>query len=196
MNNMNYTELKREIKEYIKKDLNHKRYKHVRRVARLSKKLALQFDVDPDKAVIAGLAHDLARLWSEKKLLSYIEKKHFEMTELEKKHPFMLHGLAAGLFLRSHWDFHDQDIFNAVRFHTTGRRGMSKLEKIIFLADYLEPGRKHLDKEIKKIWINEDLDKILLIILEKMLGYQLDKGKKNHPWTLEMYEELVQIERT
>jgi len=193
---MNYTTLKKEIKNYIKKDLKQKRYEHVKRVAHLSKKMAKHYGVDPQKAVIAALAHDLARLWSEKKLLSYIEKKHFEITPLERKHPFMLHGLAAGLFLKSHWDFHDQDVFNAVRFHTTGRKGMSPLEKIIFLADYLEPGRKHLSSELKNLWKTEELDNILLIILEKMLGYQRKKGKKNHPWTEDMYEELAQIERT
>lgn len=193
---MNYTILKKQIKEYIKEDLKRKRYEHVRRVARLSKKLAMHYGVDPEKAVIAGLAHDIARLWPEQKLLNYIDEKQYEITPLEKKHPFMLHGLAAGLFLQSHWDIQDQDIFNAVRFHTTGRKGMSPLEKIIFLADYLEPGRKHISSELKNLWKTEELDDILLIILKKMLGYQNKKGKKNHPWTLDMYEELKNIERT
>jgi len=192
---MNYTKIKKSIQKRIKKELPLGRYAHIIRVAKLAKKLAVQYGLNEENAELAALTHDLARLWSKEKLMEYVQKKHIELSEEELASPFMLHGLAAALILRTQYDYHNEDVFNAIRFHTTGRKGMSDLEKLIYLADTVEPGRKHVSTKIKNELKNESLNEMLYRTVKRGIKYQKQKNKKCHPWTMDMYEELKEIRK-
>ena len=132
----------RKIRRKMEKVLDPKRFEHTLGVAYTASALAMCYDVDINKAQTAGLLHDCAKCMSNEKKLSICEKHHIPVNEVERKNPFLLHAKVGSYVAMKQFNIHDQDIINAILNHTTGRPGMSQLEKIIYIADYIEPGRK------------------------------------------------------
>ena len=93
------------------------------------------------KAQTAGLLHDCAKCIPNDKKLKLCEKKNIPVSEIEEKAPFLLHSKLGVYIARKKYDVEDKEILSAVRWHTTGKPEMTQLEKIIYLADYIEPGR-------------------------------------------------------
>ena len=120
-----------------------KRFEHTLGVEYTAAALAMRYGEDIRNARTAGLLHDCAKCLSDKKRLSICRKNKIPMTELEKKNPFLLHGKVGAYLAKQKYGIKNQDVLNAIRNHTTGRQGMSLLEKIVFIADYIEPCRKH-----------------------------------------------------
>lgn len=125
-------------------------------------------------ARIAGLLHDCAKCLSDEKKLAICLRHDIPVTEVEKRNPFLLHAKAGVWLAGEKYGVEDPDILNAIRYHTTGRENMSLLEKIIFVADYIEPGRRQgsadeLQKTRKLAF--QDLDAALLKILDDTLRY-------------------------
>ena len=115
------------------------------------------------------------------------------MSELEKSNPFLLHAKVGAWLAKKQYGISDLDILNAIQNHTTGRPGMSLLEKIVFIADYMEPGRNHAPNldEIRRLAF-EDLDQTMLKILNDTLEYLDSKNGDVDPMTrktLEYYKE-------
>lgn len=165
------------IRKSMEKKLDPKRYEHTLGVAYTAASLAMRYGADMNNALVAGLLHDCAKCMSNEKRLSICEKHNIAISKAEEKNPFLLHAKVGSFLAMKKYGVTDKDIINAILNHTTGRPGMSTLEKIIWLADYIEPGRKQAPNlaEIRKIAF-EDLDKALLMALEDTLQY-LKKGK-------------------
>ena len=179
----------KELRKLIKEVQSAKRFEHTKGVEYTSAALAMRYGASMEDALAAGLLHDCAKCLSDDKQLSVCEKHGISVTDAEKKNPFLLHS-KVGAYLAEHkYSVTNQDILNAVRNHTTGRPGMSLLEKIVFVADYIEPGRKEAADltHIRKLAF-EDLDRALLKILEDTLKYLKEAGSEMDPRTHETWE--------
>ena len=179
----------RKIRRKMEKVLDPKRFEHTLGVAYTASALAMCYDVDINKAQTAGLLHDCAKCMSNEKKLSICEKHHIPVNEVERKNPFLLHAKVGSYVAMKQFNIHDQDIINAILNHTTGRPGMSQLEKIIYIADYIEPGRKQAPNLTKlRRLAFQDLDQALLQVLGDTLHYLESINSPIDPMTQKTYE--------
>lgn len=162
----------RKIRKSMEKKLDHKRYEHTLGVAYTAAALAMRYEADVNNALLAGLLHDCAKCMSNEQRLAICEKHNLAVSEVEKRNPYLLHAKVGSFLAMKKYGVTDKDVINAILNHTTGRPGMSKLEKIIWLADYIEPGRKQAPNlaKIRKVAF-EDLDQAILLALEDTIRY-------------------------
>ena len=179
----------KKIRKSMEKELDAKRYEHTLGVAYTAAALAMCNDVDPVKAETAGLLHDCAKCFSDDKKISVCRKNNMEINSVESRNPYLLHAKAGYCIAKNKFDIEDQDILNAILNHTTGRPGMSTLEKIIYIADYIEPSRKQAPNlsEVRKLAF-QNLDQALLKILTDILSYLESGGGAIDPLTKETYD--------
>lgn len=179
----------KKIRKSMEKELDAKRYEHTLGVAYTAAALAMCNDVDPVKAETAGLLHDCAKCFSDDKKISVCRKNNMEINSVENRNPYLLHAKAGYCIAKNKFDIEDQDILNAILNHTTGRPGMSTLEKIIYIADYIEPSRKQAPNlsEVRKLAF-QNLDQALLKILTDILSYLENGGGEIDPLTKETYD--------
>ncbi len=177
------------IRKKLEKDLDEERFEHTLGVAMTSRMLAHLYGADPDVAYTAGLLHDCAKCVSHKDKIRLCKKNDIEINDVEYENPGLLHAKAGVVVARDEYDIDDEDILNAIRSHTTGRPGMSLLEKIVFTADYIEPCREERPElnNLRKLAF-EDLDKCVFSILECTLEYLGGTAKAIDPSTRETYE--------
>lgn len=179
----------RKLRKEIEKIQDAKRFEHTLGVEFTSAALAMRYGASVKDAQTAGLLHDCAKCLTDKERISICKKNNISMTELEKANPFLLHAKVGAFLARERYGVADENILNAIHNHTTGRPGMSLLEKIVFIADYMEPGRNHAPnlEEIRRMAF-EDLDQTLLKILGDTLEY-LDGGNGDiDPMTRKTWE--------
>lgn len=179
----------KKIRKSMEKELDTKRYEHTLGVAYTAAALAMCYDVDPVKAETAGLLHDCAKCLSDDKKVSVCKKNNMAINLVECRNPYLLHAKAGYCIAKTKFEIDDQDILNAILNHTTGRPGMSTLEKIIYIADYIEPSRKQAPNlsEVRKMAF-QDLDQALLKILSDILSYLESGGGEIDPLTKETYD--------
>lgn len=184
----------KKIRKSMEKSLDAKRFEHTLGVAYTACALAMCNDVDMNKAQTAGLLHDCAKCLSDEKKIEICKKNHMEINSVESRNPFLLHAKAGSCIARKKFHVEDEDILNAILYHTTGRPGMSKLEKIIYIADYIEPGRKQASnlKEIRKLAF-QNLDMALLKVLGDILAYLKSTGNEVDFMTQETYDYYINL---
>ena len=119
----------RKIKKSLEKSLDEKRFEHTIGVAYTAAALAMRYEESIENAELAGLLHDCAKGLDEDKLISICEKHHISITDLERRNPFLLHAKAGSFLAMKTYKVQDNDVINAILNHTTGRPGMSTLEK-------------------------------------------------------------------
>lgn len=185
---MKKTNQLRKIRKAVEKVQDAKRFEHTQGVEYTAAALAMRYGIDIDSARAAGLLHDCAKCLSDEKRLSICKKNHIQVTEVERKNPFLLHAKVGAYLAREKYGIKDPDILNAIQNHTTGRKNMSLLEKIIFVADYIEPGRKHApDLAVVRKLAFIDIDRALLKILRDTLQYLKTSGGDIDPMTEETW---------
>ena len=179
----------KDLKKDLKKEMDDSRFEHTLGVMYTCGALAMRYGCDLDKAMLAGLMHDCAKCMPNAKKLKMAEKHHLEITELERKNPFMLHAKLGAFLARKKYDIEDEEILNAIRWHTTGRPEMTLLDKIVYIADYIEPKRDkapHLPMIRQKAFV--DLDEALVMILRDTLGYLGDSPEHVDSMTKKTYD--------
>lgn len=177
------------IRKAMEKELSPKRYEHTLSVAYTAASLAMVHGEDTESAILAGMLHDCAKCLPGHKLIDICEKNKIHISEAEKDNPMALLHAGVGSFLaHDKYGVDDEDILNAIRYHTTGRPNMSRLEKIIYIADYIEPGRKHAANlpQIRRMAF-QDLDMTMVKILEDTLAYLSSADGKVDSMTAEAY---------
>ncbi len=176
------------IKE-LESELAYGRFIHTLDVAATAANLAMCYGADLDKAETAGLLHDCAKCMSLGKMLKVCDKAGTDLSEFEKNSVSLLHSKAGAVLAESRYGVRDEDTLNAIRFHTTGRPGMSLLEKIVFVADYIEPGRDSAPNlpQVRKL-AYESIDDCVLQILKDTLRYLATTGSAVDPMTQKTYE--------
>lgn len=188
---MNFNSIHENIKNEIKLTLSEKRFEHSLRVEAEAVKLADTFGSDVEKAKVAAIAHDFAKSYSDNELIKASQKYGMNIDEIQYNFPQLLHGPVAAHICSEKFGINDMDILNAISNHTTGRKGMSLLEKIIYLADIIEPGRYFpgID-DIRKIALN-DIDNALLLACNSTLVYIINENYLIHPLTIELRNSIL-----
>ena len=176
------------IDNYIKEHYSAKRTAHTYGVRDTAVRLAKKYGADPEKAEIAALYHDMFRRASDEQIDAYIRDKG--LPKRFRGDPDLAHGKIAAIFMKEEQGIEDEDILNAVAYHTTGREGMSKLEKVIYLADAIEPNRDYTSVGIVRKAADEDLDRGCLEILERADEYLSKKGRTMDRDSIEALEWL------
>ncbi len=179
----------RDLKNELEKEMDESRFEHTIGVMYICAALAMRYGFDLERAMLAGLMHDCAKCMPNAKKLKTAEKNHLEITELERRNPFMLHAKLGAFIARKKYDIEDQEVLDAIRWHTTGRPGMSLLEKIVYVADYIEPKRDKAPNlsQIRQLAF-EDLNLALLRILEETVDYLDQSDDETDDITRQTYE--------
>ena len=165
---------KKKITEYIERNMTEKRRIHTYAVAEEAKKLARRYGEDVEKAELAALFHDFFRGMTEPVLNCYVRQLGLSPVYLNNAN--LAHGKIAAILMERDYHVRDRDIINAVSYHTTGRADMSKLEKIIYLADAIEPSRSYPGVEEIRELAFENLDEACLLSLSRCVDYVEGKG--------------------
>lgn len=177
------------IRKEMEKILSSKRYAHTLGVAYTAAALSMAHGDPVEDAMTAGLLHDCAKSMHGSELVAICEKAHLNVTTVERSNPTALLHAKAGAYLAQHkYGITDDDILNAIRYHTTGRPDMSKLEKIIYIADYIEPNRKQLAEldQVRRIAFY-DLDLTMEKILANTLAYLRTTNGQLDDMTIKTY---------
>lgn len=194
---MNYTELNiNSIKIWLKENLNEERYLHSLGTAECACKLAVIYNLDVNKAYLAGLLHDAAKCFPTDKLLDIIHQENFKLEEGEIDNYKTLHAPVSAIVVKKYFGISDEEILSAIRWHTIGKMGMSVFDKIIFLADKIEPNTR--DKAVSgQLWkfLDEEngLDKALLECYKYTIKSLVDRNLKICMKTIEIYNSLQKV---
>lgn len=176
------------IEVYLEKNLSEKRKAHVRGVMETAGKLAETYGADGEKARQAALFHDMFRSTPADVLNMYVRQLGLDKVYLDN--PNLAHGPIAAMIMERDYGIRDPDILQAVRYHTTGRAGMSLLEKVLFLADAIEPGRAYPGVGTIRELAEESLDKACLYSMERSIAYIRERGLFLHEDTIKACEDL------
>lgn len=176
--------MKREKMEYkLKKALDHQRYEHTLGVEQTAREMARIFGEDEERAALAGLLHDCAKCMP----LSQMVKaaKHAKIDDVMKESKALMHAVAGMCVAQEIYGVEDEAVLSAIRWHTTGRADMTRLEKIIYLADMIEPNRKPFPglEQLRALCMT-DLDGAMHAALRMSLEHVQEQGKTLHPDTL------------
>lgn len=173
----------------LSEELDKKRYAHTLGVAYTAVSLAMAHGTDMYNAYLAGLLHDNAKCISSEKKRKLCKKYDIVLNEAEDKNPDLLHAKLGAIRAREKYHVEDRAVLEAIKYHTTGKPAMTELEKIIYIADYIEPNRKMLPglPEIRTTAFR-DLNRAMVLILKNTLAYLKEKEVFIDPMTLETYE--------
>lgn len=159
------------------------RFTHTLGVARLARRLALRNGTDPDQALVAGMLHDLARLWPAERLLAECERRGMRIDAFERSNPTVLHARVGAELAAERFGVGDESVLSAIRAHTLGSGSMTKLDVIVYLADALEPGRDFDERaELEKLAL-ADLDAAMRATLSSAVAYNVAQGRRVAPAT-------------
>ena len=172
--------------EDIKNMLSEKRFNHSERVVKRAIEYAKIYNVDIETVKLVAISHDIAKELSEEENQEYISKYNIKLDDIEKVNKSLLHAKIGAYICKEKYGFTD-DMINSVRYHTTGRENMSILEKIIYLADATEEGRKEYIVSEYVDLINKDIDKGMVEISKWVMNKLLKNNKVIHLDTIKCY---------
>lgn len=165
------------IREKLKASLKPGRYEHSLSVSFTCMALAMRYGYDLDKAELAGLLHDCAKCYDNNSIIAACRNSGMELTEGELQAPSIIHSRLGARMAEEKFGVNDPEILSAIACHTTGKPDMSLLDKILYIADYIEP-RRYKIKDLPAIrrLAFEDLDQALFQIMEGTLRYLKESG--------------------
>lgn len=174
----------------LRKKLGSYRLHHSFCVAESARMLAEHYGYDPDRAYTAGLLHDVMKDTDKKQMLAFMGKAGVCLTEAELHNPKLWHAMAGEAFLRTELHIANEDILRAVRYHTTGRGGMTLLEKIIYIADYISADRAYDGVEKMRALAENSLESAMMFGLTFTISELCAKEQVIHPDSVDCYNEL------
>ena len=181
--------------EIIRQRLGDYRFRHSLCVAEEAKRLAQKYGADPDKAYTAGILHDIMKDTAKDAQLQILADYGVTLDEVEQDAPMLWHARCGEVFLRHILGVTDQDILTAVRYHTTGRAGMSPLERVVFTADFTSADRDYPDVDVMRAKADRSLTEAMCYGVEYTIGDLQRQGRAVHPDTLALYNEIVLSEQ-
>lgn len=187
-----------EMIEKLKNSQKERRFRHTLGVAGEAERLADKFGVDKDKARIAGLLHDCAKNLDEKsgeEFSQICSKYGVVLDELAKKERALIHAFLGAAVAYRDYGVDDNEILEAIYYHTTARANMTPLEKLIYIADMTEPGRElEQSKEIRRL-VEEDVDEALIYAIGCSIKHVIRKGTLIHPDSIHALNYLIENRR-
>ena len=192
-----YTDEYTEVRKLLRSKLDDYRYIHSLGVADSARELAKIYGADEEKAYFAGLLHDVAKNMPKDEQLSFIEKGGISLSDSEKNNPKLWHAMAGECYLRLNMGITDPEILGSVRYHTTGRAGMTLLEKIIYVADYISAERNYPDVDVMRdLSLNHSLEKAAIYSLQYTFMKLTPEKGIIHTDSVDFYNELIINERS
>jgi len=179
-----------EAKKVVKKQLTTKRYEHTLRVCDTAIELANHYGQSIEKVALASIFHDYAKCHSKETLKEHIISYQLP-TQLLDFHHELWHGPVGAKLVEKRYDISDENVLNAIRYHTTGRQGMSPIELIVFVSDYIEPARNFPGVEEVRELAKVNIETAARIALKNTIIYLLHKNATIFPDTFLAYNELT-----
>ena len=166
---------------------------HIYRVREVALELANRHNIDPGRAELGALAHDVCRAVPGEQLLKMSSEMGLPVSDVEQDFPLLLHGPVGAEVLRRDEDLTDHDIYEAVRWHSTAHASLDPLGKLVFLADKLDPQKAAVYPYQARLhdMALESLDLALLEFLSKEMAVRLEKGETVHPASVDARNSLV-----
>jgi len=181
----------KDILHYLQMNLKESRFRHSLGVSETAVELASVYGQDIEKARIAGLAHDCAKNMVGDQLIKFAMDHEVEIDEISMLNPSILHGLVGSIIARTIMEIYDEDILNSIKYHTTGRKNMSLLEKIIYIADYIEPSRKFEGIEELRNLSKIDLNEAVIMSFGNTIKYVINQNGLLHIDTIDARNYLL-----
>ncbi|MBQ1519657.1 MAG: nicotinate-nucleotide adenylyltransferase [Ruminococcus sp.] len=182
-------------KKYLKANLSAKRFQHSLNVADECRKLAEKYGEDPDKAYYAGLLHDICKEMPDAEQKALVENSGFAVCREELETRSLWHGIAGAYFVKTEFGVEDIDIINAIRFHTVGRAGMSRLEEIVYLGDLVSAERDYKDVDKMRKLVYSSLDEAMLYAVVFSIKSVIKKGGVIPLCTVEAYNFYTRLQK-
>lgn len=187
--NKRYCNVEDQYRDIIRGRLTPKRFVHSLAVADQAEHLAKKYGADPQKARVAGLLHDILKDTDRDSQLQILQDFDILLDTVEKKAPKLWHARAGAVFVENILGIHDAEILDAIRYHTTGREGMSPLEVVLYLADFTSADRDYPDVDVMRRLTEEDLHAAMDYALAYTIADLREQGRDVHPDTLACYQE-------
>ena len=185
-----------EMQALLKDSIPGKRYKHSVNVYETALRLAEVHGLSKEKIAVSALLHDCGREVASKDSVTKCQELGLPIDEIEMHQPILLHA-KLGVYNAMHkYGVADQEILDGIMYHTTGIDGMSKLAKVVYLADMIEPGRDFPGVEELRKLARKDLDKAMLLAYSNTICYLLEGGLLIHPHCIRGYNELILAAKT
>ncbi len=171
-----------ELYERLRRELDADTLAHIKRTAVIARELAAAHGIDPERAELAAMLHDVADRYSERELLQLAEKYGIEVNLTEARVPQLLHGKVGAEILRAKWGITDDEILDAVRFHLSGSATMGDLAKVLFVADKIEPDRDKFYHDLGPVReiAMRNLDEAILRLYAWRMNQLVTSGKAVH----------------
>lgn len=177
-----------EIRQKLQHELDGERYQHTLGVMYTSAALAMRHCCDMEQALLAGLLHDCAKCIPNEEKIRICQTQGIPVSDVERANPSLLHAKLGAYLAKEQYQVTDSNVLNAISSHTTGRPEMTLLEKIVYIADYMEPGRRNLpNMEEVRFLAFQDIDACLLRILKDSLVYLKTRKMPIDPMTEQTY---------
>lgn len=178
-------------KDIISKMMGERRYNHSVNVSIEAVRLAEKYGADVEKAAVAGILHDITKEVDFEKQLQIIDSGDIILTDVEKNTNKLWHAISGSVYIQKHLGITDPDIINAVRYHTTGRAGMSLLEKVVFLADFTSAERDYPDVDVIRQKAEISLEEGMLYGIEFTLKRLLERQGYLSLDAIDAYNEIL-----
>ncbi len=179
-----------QIVDYLKQNLSEYRFRHTIGVAQTAKELAEIYGEDKERAYLAGLLHDIAKEMPIEEMLKTADKYSAKLDELTKTSTALMHGVI-GAYMAEDLFGIDEKIFDAIKYHTTGKADMSLLTKIIYIADYVEPNRSFSGVEKVRAEAYSNIDKAIFNSCNATIIHTVNKNGVVHTDTVEARNYLL-----
>ncbi|MDQ0254325.1 putative HD superfamily hydrolase involved in NAD metabolism [Evansella vedderi] len=174
----------------VKKSLKKRRYEHTIRVTEETERLAQRFNVNVEKARLAAILHDYAKYRPVEEMRKTIKEENLPGNLLNFGDE-ILHAFVGAFYVAKELNVDDLGVLDAIRYHTTGRANMSNLEKVVFLADYIEPGRSFAGIDEVRLAAETNLDKACFLALRNTINFLVLKQQPVYPETFEAYNDYA-----
>lgn len=179
------------ITEHIKSRLDHNRFLHSVNVSKCAGELAAAYGADAELCITAGLLHDVTKNASEHEHKELFDMAGINLTAAEKSNKKLWHAMSGAVYVKYIMGIDSDEIINAVRYHTTGRAGMSLNEKVVYTADFISEERDYSDVDVMRGLAALSLDKAMEYALKFTIPDLIKKRRTVHPDSVALYNELV-----
>ncbi len=184
-----------EIENKLRSALSKKRFEHSLGTMETAVALARRFGADEEKVRLAGLIHDCAKDMSDEQLLDTALDAGLHVDWMQRMMPQLMHGAVGAIVARRDYGVEDEEVLAAVAHHTMGAEHMGKLEKIIYLADMIEPGRRHAEVDQVRALAQTDLDAAVLLTMDQTIMYVISRGWILHPDTAIARNNIIRTQK-
>ena len=179
-----------QAEKMVRETLSEKRYTHTVNVKNMAVELAEKYGADPEKAAMAAILHDAVKERSREELLQILQENAIMAGNTAQSPAPVWHGPCAAILAKTQWGIDDPEILNAIWCHTTGRVGMTKLDKILYLSDMISAERSYPEVDELRMLAKQDLDLATLTAVRHNTRWMQETGKPVDPLSLETLKDL------